>query len=202
MSTAHLPPEATPVALDVAHLPAAGRRGRRRTRPFTRRASVSAVRTHADGAEDIVRPAPWLEELWDRHATGVYNFAFALLGDETSAAQALRLGMTDLGVMDAPDASGDGAAHRSWTRNVYARSQELAATSAEPVGAEPLSASTAWFPLPRLQRACVALCLFGGHTYREVAQLLDVSPMAVAELLTCGLRDAGTWPGPASAAHA
>ena len=45
--------------------------------------------------------------------------------------------------------------------------------------------------LAHLQRACLALCVFGGLTHREAADLLDVPPSTVAELLTAGLRELG-----------
>jgi hypothetical protein len=45
--------------------------------------------------------------------------------------------------------------------------------------------------LGQLQRACLALCLFGGHTYREAAALLGVAPSTAAALLTSGLTDIG-----------
>ena len=44
---------------------------------------------------------------------------------------------------------------------------------------------------PELQRASLALCVFGGLTHREAAALLGVPPSTVAELLTAGLRELG-----------
>jgi DNA-directed RNA polymerase specialized sigma24 family protein len=38
------------------------------------------------------------------------------------------------------------------------------------------------------QRTCLALCVFGGHTHREAAALLGLPQMAVASLLTSGLK--------------
>ena len=43
--------------------------------------------------------------------------------------------------------------------------------------------------LAQLQRAGLALCVFGGHTYREAAGLLGLPPTTVAELLTSALRE-------------
>ena len=45
--------------------------------------------------------------------------------------------------------------------------------------------------LGQLQRACLALCLFGGHTYREAAALLGLAPSTAAALLTSGLTELG-----------
>ena len=43
--------------------------------------------------------------------------------------------------------------------------------------------------LARLQRASLALCIYGGLTHREAATLLGVPPGTVAELITAGLRE-------------
>ncbi len=48
----------------------------------------------------------------------------------------------------------------------------------------------------------MALCLFGGHTYREAAALLDIPPMAAAELVTAALRATARTSGDAGAATA
>jgi DNA-directed RNA polymerase specialized sigma24 family protein len=101
------------------------------------------------------------------------------VGDEAAAAQAVRLGMTDLSRFDDETSVDD--AHRSWAHHVYLRTQQLA----DGASAKHNSVGR----LAPVDRACVALCLFGGHTYREVASLLDVPPRTVAELLTASLRD-------------
>ena len=126
-----------------------------------------------------------LEDLWDRHGTSVYALACALLGDETPAEQAVTLGMADL-VRSAGSVSTNDA-RRSWARHVYLRSQELAGeTSSTPH----LPPAMVWLgQLAPLQRACLALCLFGGHTRREAADLLGVPPTTVADLVTAGLRE-------------
>ena len=128
-----------------------------------------------------------LEELWDLHGASVYALACALLGDETAAARAVTLGMTDLARSDGSVSADE--ARRSWARHVYWRSQELAGeTSRTP----DLPSTMVWLgQLARLQRSCLALCLFGGHTHREAAALLGVSPTTVADLLTSGLREVG-----------
>ena len=80
-------------------------------------------------------------------------------------------------------------ARRSWARHVYRHSQELAG---ETSGTPHLPPVMVWLgQLAQLQRACLALCVFGGHTYREAADLLDVPPSTVADLLTAGLQRAG-----------
>ena len=56
--------------------------------------------------------------------------------------------------------------------------------------------------LAELQRACLALCLFGGHNYREAAGLLGLPPMTVADLLTSGLREVKRLAAGVTAANA
>ncbi|MCW2834238.1 MAG: polymerase sigma-70 factor, subfamily [Nocardioides sp.] len=167
MKTAHLPPGAAQGTVKIK------RRSRR----------TSTIRAVAD--TDAPSPTWDLEALWDRHGASVYTLAYALLGDETTAARAMRLGMHDLAC--AADCCSADDSHRSWSHHVYLRSQELLA---EPSSAPVPAPTPQWLGhLAQVQRACLALCLFGGHTYREVASLLDLQPMAVADLLTTGLGD-------------
>ena len=56
--------------------------------------------------------------------------------------------------------------------------------------------------LARLQRASLALCVYGGLTHREAAALLDVPPSTVADLLTAGLRELGRLSAGAAATFA
>ena len=151
------------------------RRAQIASRAETGRASAGAV-TRAE-----------LQDLWDRHGASVYALACAVLGDETAAARAVTLGMTDLTRSDGSVSADE--ARRSWARHVYWRSQELAG---EPSPTPDLPSTMVWLgQLARLQRASLALCLFGGHTRREAAALLGVSPTTVADLLTSGLREVG-----------
>ena len=118
-----------------------------------------------------------LEDLWDRHGTSVFTLARVLLCDETAAAQAVTLGMTDLARSAGSASTND--AHRSWARHVYWRSQELAGETTRTSLLVP--PAMVWLgQLAELQRACLALCLFGGHNYREAAGLLGVPPRTVA----------------------
>lgn len=139
-----------------------------------------------------------LEQLWDRHSASVYTLALVLVCDETAAAEAVRRAWADLSVSTARPRCVD--AHRTWARCVYLRSQEVGDLT--PSGGWPSEGTEALRDLPPTERACVALCLFGGHTYREVAHLLGVPPMVVAELLTTSLRTAGRPAGDVSAASA
>ena len=128
-----------------------------------------------------------LEDLWDRHGRSAYALACALLGNEVAAAEAVRLAMADL------DRSIRGVsteeARRCLVRHVYRHTQEPAGETSDAVLLPPVMV---WLgQLARLQRASLALCVFGGLTHREAAALLDVPPSTVADLLTAGLRELG-----------
>lgn len=80
-------------------------------------------------------------------------------------------------------------ARRCLVRHVYRHAQEPAGPTPDAVLLPPVMV---WVSqLAQLQRASLALCLFGGLTHREAAALLDVPPSTVADLLTAGLRELG-----------
>lgn len=167
----------------------AGGRGRRwgRTAEAESRRFQIASRAETERAAAGAASRRELEDLWDRHGASVYALACALLGDETAAARAVTLGMTDLTRSDGSVSADE--ARRSWARHVYWRSQELAGETYRTP--ELPSTMVRLGQLEQLQRSCLALCLFGGHTRREAAALLGVSPTTVADLLTSGLREVG-----------
>lgn len=177
---------------------AGANRWARQRRAESARAHPLALRAHPAAEPESVSTALQLEDLWDRHGASVYALACALLGDETAAAQAVTLGMTDLARSDGSVSTDD--ARRSWARHVYRRSHELAGeTSRTP----DLPSTMVWLgQLAQLQRSCLALCLFGGHTRREAADLLGVPPTTVADLLTAGLREVGRLAAGGAAASA
>jgi len=136
-----------------------------------------------------------LEELWDRHGGSAYALACALLGNEVAAAEAVRLAMADLARSIRGVSTEE--ARRSLVRHVYRHAQEPAGDTS---GAVLLPPVMVWVSqLARLQRASLALCVFGGLTHREAAALLDVPPSTVAALLTVGLRELGRLAADASA---
>ena len=109
------------------------------------------------------------------------------LGDEAAAVRVVTLAMVDLA--RSTDAESHEDTLRFLARRVYRHSQEV---SVEPSGTTHLPPLMVWLgQLAQLQRACLALCVFGGHTHREAADLLGVPPSTVAELLTAGLRELG-----------
>ncbi|MFZ2013278.1 MAG: sigma-70 region 4 domain-containing protein [Nocardioides sp.] len=80
-------------------------------------------------------------------------------------------------------------ARRCLVRHVYRHTQELVGQTPSTTQLPPV---IVWVSkLARVQRASLALCVFGGLTYREAAVLLDVPPATVADLLNAGLRELG-----------
>lgn len=131
------------------------------------------------------------EDLWERHGTATYALACALLGNEQAAIQAVTLAMTDL-ARSSVGASPDDA-RRALARRIYWRSEELASDTTRTLLLPP---AMVWIgQLAQLQRTCLALCLFGGHTHREAAALVGLPQMAVAALLTSGLKELGQLAG-------
>lgn len=167
----------------------AGGRGRRWGRaaeaesPLVQIASRAGTESPPAGA--VTRRE--LEDLWDRHVGSAYALACALLGNEGAAAAAVRLAMADLarsirGV--SPE-----EAQRCLVRHVYRHTQELRVETPSTTQLPPVMV---WLSqLARIQRACLALCYFGGLTHREAAALLGVPPGTVADLLNAGLRELG-----------
>ncbi len=171
-------------AADPARRAGAANRRTRKGRAESGHTRTHTLPGHPDSDSGRAFTARQLEDLWDCHGTSVYTLACALLGDETAASQAVTRGTTDLS-----RSAGSGSTNdlRSWARHVYWCSQELAGettrTAHQPPGTVGLG------QLAHLQRTCLALCLFGGHNYREAAGLLGLPPMTVADLLTSGLKE-------------
>ncbi|WP_460715063.1 RNA polymerase sigma factor [Nocardioides dilutus] len=128
-----------------------------------------------------------LRDQWDRHGGSAYALACALLGNEKAAAESVRLAMTDLA--RSTDVRSDDDARRLLARSVLRHAPEPPSGTAD---GERLPRPMVWLSrLARLQRASLALCVYGGLTHREAADLLGVSPATVADLLTAGLRELG-----------
>ena len=163
-----------------------GRRWGRAAEAESRRVQIaSRAETESAPAGAVTRRE--LEDLWDRHGGSAYALACALLGNEVAAAEAVRLAMADLARSIRGVSTEE--ARRCLVRHVYRHTQEPAG---ETSGAMQLPPVMVWVSqLARLQRASLALCVFGGLTHREAAALLDVPPSTVADLLTAGLRELG-----------
>lgn len=135
------------------------------------------------------------EDLWNNHGQRVYSLAHALLGDETAAMRAVAMGMVDLVRTDgAVPARDTGCA---LARHVYLRSTALSQEAPRRTGLLPAMERLA--QLADLQRASIALCAFGGHTYGCAAEVLGIAPPTVAQLLTSGLAEISRLLGTVSA---
>ena len=146
------------------------------------RSSATPTRT---SCEADAGTTPRLEDLWDVHGGCLYALACALLGDEAAAVQTVTLAMVDLARMPVGEWPED--LRRYLAGRVYWRSTEV---SCHPSDLSQLPPVMTWLAqLAQLQRACLALCVFGGLTHREAADLLDVAPTTVAELLSAGLHE-------------
>lgn len=142
------------------------------------------------------------DHLWDLHGPSVWLVACALLGDQSAALRAVALGMVDL-FLPSNGPVGRGGRHglRDAAGFVYWRCEEAMAGSPVARTMTLPSVMVHLGELAELQRACIALCAFGGHTYTEAADVLSVPPGTVAALLTSGLRElahmaADGGPGP------
>lgn len=178
-----------------------GGRAGARGRPFGRAAGAEPRRVQvASRAATQSAPAGALtrrelEDLFDRHGRSAHALACALLGNEVAAAEAVRLAMADLTRSSRGVPTEE--ARRCLVRHVYRHAQEPPGETSGPVLLPPVMV---WVSqLARLQRASLALCVFGGLTHREAADLLDVPPGTVADLLTSGLRELARLTGGAPA---
>ncbi len=136
-------------------------------------------------ATDVTDSDGWAEDLWNSHGQSVYLLAHALLGDQTAAMQAVALGMVDFVRRDISTPAEDTG--RTLARLVYLRSSELVNETSTSTDLMP---ALRWLAqLAQLQRASLALCTFGGHTYEEAAKVLGIAPLTVAQLLTSGLNE-------------
>jgi Sigma-70, region 4 len=151
-----------------------------------RRAEVRRIGGRRSRSLPTVLTVRRAEEILEGHGPAAYALACALLGDATRATRAVALGVVDLACSaETPPAD----TRRVLARQVYRRSQEMPGYAAD---AASLPATMLWLAqLARLQRTVLALCVFGGHTHREAAELLGVSPQTVALSLTSGLKDLG-----------
>lgn len=186
--TAHRRYGASPdTPADQAEPSSEANRWTRQRRAELTRARPLALRVHRRSRPDSLSAELQLEDLWDRYGRSVYALACTLLGDDLAATRAVTLGVSDLA--HATESMSDEDARRSMACRVYRRSQELASQTSRTLALPP---AMVWLgQLAQLQRACLALCVFGGLTHREAADLLGVPPTTVAELLTAGLRELG-----------
>ena len=136
----------------------------------------------------VPTPAPaeaWADDLWNDHGQFVYSMACALVGDESAAMQAVAQGMVDLVGSDVIAPTDD--TRRALARHVYRRTTHVTIKPSVSTARPP---AMVWLAqLAQHQRAALALCAFGGFSYRDAAELLGSTPLAVAQLLSSGLAE-------------
>jgi DNA-directed RNA polymerase specialized sigma24 family protein len=112
-------------------------------------------------------------ELFERHGAAIFGLAMLLLRDRQRAEL-----LTADAILDAcsgPAHVAQGADRWELARYVYVRFVRSAG--------DPATAGR-----PTSEDVALALGVFGGHTYREIADLLGLAPGEAAELLRSGLR--------------
>lgn len=136
------------------------------------------------------------DQLWDLHGDSLFALACTVLGDESAALRGVSMGMVDVYCRDDPDPATTPEETPEETlrvaaRCVFARCDAMlgGVTTRRTMTLPPLMV---WLgELARSQRGALALCVFGGHDYRQAASVLDRPPEVVARLLTSGLQDLG-----------
>lgn len=131
-------------------------------------------------------PLP-VEELWDAHGRSLFALARTLLGDESAARRAVTSAITTL--YEDHGGPEPASALRTSARYVFAHSEAMRTRSAlvtfEPVGT---SSTSALRRMALNQRRMLALCIYGGHTYRDAAAAMGISEDTAAQLITAALK--------------
>lgn len=154
------------------------RAGRAGPRP-RRNPTVTAHRAEPD-------PSP--RRLWAAHGASLFALARALLGDGEAARDVVCSAMADLYDGTGPRADTTPETLRRAAAHLYHRCQgDLDRPAAAAASARP--AAVRLGELPTVQRAALALCLYGGHSYQLAAARLGLPAEVVADLLRTGLRE-------------
>ncbi len=129
------------------------------------------------------------EQFWELHRAALFALAVALLGNREAALKAVCLAMVDL---YAENSLGDDMSSETLRRaagHVYNRCEGglTSPTAAPAAGAHPGVVRLG--ELATAQRAAVALCVYGAHTYQLAAVRLGMPAEVVADLLNAGLRE-------------
>ncbi|GGO85487.1 hypothetical protein GCM10011584_05570 [Nocardioides phosphati] len=130
------------------------------------------------------------EAFWDLHGSSLYALACAVIGDEKAASRVVATAMVDLYSSAGWEARvSRGITLRSAAACVYdgCRASLAGSSTKRTMATPPLMVLLG--ELEGCQRAALALCVFGGHTYQQAAARLDLPSDVAADLLTSGLRD-------------
>lgn len=138
-----------------------------------------------------------IHDVWQRHGQAMFALALVLC-DDAEAAEAVVV-QSILDACTPTDITVAAAGRQEMARYIYVLAERRRGERAEPEGVErrPDGAALASSgiagasELSHRQRAAIALALFGDHTYRDVASLMDLPAPDVAELMRSGLIEAG-----------
>ena len=145
-------------------------------------------------ARKIVRPAhraaeepdPDVAETYDQFGHTLYTLACVLTDDAKLAEQLVM--QTIVAHQSGPSTLRELAAgvHVAWL--AWGQPQSPAESSPPPVTAPEAQLMHQIHSMLADQRGALGLCEYGGHTYRQAAELLDLPPEQVARLLCDALR--------------
>lgn len=125
------------------------------------------------------------EQQWDLHGVSLWVLACALLGNREAAMTAVAAAMVDRA--DGHDAPDDDPL-RVVADLVYRRCDEVLVDTSRSMPALTPAVGRLG-ELSEGQRTALALCTYGGHSYRDAALVLGLRPEVVAALLVSGLQD-------------
>lgn len=126
-----------------------------------------------------------MEQQWDLHGVSLWVLACALLGNREAAMTAIASAMVDQA--EGADRPADEPL-RAVAGLVYRRCDQVLAETTRSMPALTPSVGRLG-ELSEGQRTALALCTYGGHTYRDAALVLGLRPEVVAALLISGLHD-------------
>ena len=133
-----------------------------------------------------------VEEAWHRHGVAVFALALVLF-DDTEEAEAI-VAQAFLDACTPAEIAVESVSRHDMARYVYVlwlRRMAQPGVARAQLRARWKPARTTGMPalrrLSHLQRTAIALALFGEHTYREIATLMELPPQDVADLMRSGL---------------
>lgn len=137
------------------------------------------------------------EKLWDLHGGSLLALARTLLGDESAAQRAVAAGLAAL-YQDRGD-TGATLTLPVAARYVFAHSEAMRSHGALVTFEGTDASGTSTFRQMALnQRRMLALCIYGGYTYRDAAAAIGVSAETAARLVTTALKRSRQAPPSAS----
>lgn len=143
-----------------------------------------------------------IDTLIDEHSADLFSLAYIILGDHREAEDVVAHLLSD--ACRRPHRNPDRGSRRNLSRRLYLSctrvriGPRLPFVPADRPVDHDAAAVTVIMRLGELseqQRATLALCLFGDHTYEQVADLIALPAPVVLQLLRSGLREIRQGPG-------